>query len=103
MKTLDKNKLILFKQASEILGITEKNLQSLVKKQKIPVYKLAGEILRVYSKDVYKLKEQFFIIQKPKQIQKTTQFRQLIINNDIYILLVVLSIGLGVYIYKYIY
>ena len=26
--------------------------------------------MRVYSKDVYKLKEQFFIIQKPKQIKK---------------------------------
>lgn len=51
-------KLITLREASEELGISEKELIDLAKENKVPSYKIGGEFLRFRREDLLKVKKE---------------------------------------------
>ena len=93
------NRLITLKEASDILGITEKNLKSLIKKQKISVYNVGGECWRFYKQDILRLKKDFFCFQNQDVNNADRKLKQSLRNNDFYIFTIIIIIALLVFIY----
>jgi len=50
-------KLITVREASQLLGILEKDVISLAKKKKIPSYRVGGEFLRFPKEEIFRLKD----------------------------------------------
>ncbi|MBN2120156.1 MAG: helix-turn-helix domain-containing protein [Candidatus Omnitrophica bacterium] len=92
-------KLITIREASEILGILEKDVIDLAKKKRIPSYLIGGEFLRFPREDIHQLKEK---IQKEFNVLTTTvSFGEKVYNlfhfNDFYIIsFLAIAILLGV-------
>ena len=50
-------KLITVREASQILGILEKEIIELAKKKRIPSYRIGGEFLRFPKEEIFQLKD----------------------------------------------
>ena len=92
-------KLFTVREASEVLGIIEKEVIELAKKGKIPSYRLGGEFLRFPKEDIFNLKTR---IKKEFNLSDDTAgFREKTYNffyfNDFYIIsFLVIAVLLGV-------
>lgn len=84
-------KLITLREASEILGISEKELIDLAAKKKIPHYFVGGEFLRFKKEEILKAKP---LIQKEFKTPEKGDFKEKVYNffyfNDFYIVSFVL-------------
>lgn len=83
-----REKLLTTREASYLLGISEKDIIDLAEAKKIPHYKVAGEFLRFKKEEVAKLKSD---IQKKfnlgkEEISLGERIKEFLYFNDFYIL-----------------
>ena len=92
-------KLITVREASQLLGILEKDVIELAKKRKIPSYHVGGEFLRFPKEEIYLLKDKIqkefnVMVEKPSVKENIYNFFYF---NDFYIIsFLVIAILLGV-------
>lgn len=91
-----KEKLLTTREASHILGISEKDIISLSGSNLIPHFKLGGEFLRFKKDDIFKLKP---AIKKKynlpeKKSRHMERVREFIYFNDFYLVSAAIIIGL---------
>ncbi len=79
-----REKLLTTREASQILGISEKEVIELANQGKIPSYRIAGEFLRFEKKEILRIRDRW------GKIQATVNWRERIADffyfNDFYIL-----------------
>ena len=83
-------KLLTVREASSVLGLSEKDIIDLVKEGKIPAYRIAGEFLRFREDQIKKIKPQF----KPSTEKSVSNSKESLSDffyyNDFYIASVVI-------------
>ena len=83
-----KEKLVTTREASRVLGISEKEIIELAKSNFIPHFKLGGEFMRFKKDDLIKIKpaitKKFNIPDKSQH--RFESFKEFIYFNDFYIL-----------------
>jgi len=80
-------KFISVREASQILGISEKKILGLSEAGKIPAYKIAGQFLRFKGKEIEELRNKGIVISEDNSYPYTSQerFRDFIYYHDFYI------------------
>ena len=94
------DKLLTVREASLVLGLTEKEIIDLVEAGKIPAYKIAGEFLRFRVDQIHQLKSKFKPTGKQKQYSSRENLIDFFYYNDFYILSVIVIAFILFFIFK---
>ncbi|MFH1655947.1 MAG: helix-turn-helix domain-containing protein [Candidatus Omnitrophota bacterium] len=94
------DKLLSVREASEFLGLTEKEIIDLVNEGKIPAYKIAGEFLRFRENQIQQLKKKFKPAGRQKDYNSRERLSDFFYYNDFYILAVIVIAFILFFIFK---
>jgi excisionase family DNA binding protein len=84
-------KFISVREASQILGVSEKKILDLAEEGKIPAYRIAGQFLRFKENQLEDIRERGIVVSEDKSYPYTSRERLLdfVYYNDFYIVCVV--------------
>jgi excisionase family DNA binding protein len=87
---------VTVREASQILGVSEGKLMSLVDEKKLQAYKIAGQYLRLKREDVARIKSSGLVESETIKFAYTFQerFRDFLIYNDFYLTSLVIILAL---------
>jgi excisionase family DNA binding protein len=87
---------VTVREASQILGVSEGKLMSLVDEKKLQAYKIAGQYLRLKREDVARIKSSGLVESETIKFAYTFQerFRDFLIYNDFYLTAFVIILAL---------
>ena len=78
---------VTVREASQILGVTEGKLMSLIDEKKLQAYKIAGQYLRLKREDITHIKASGVVESETVKFSYTVQerFRDFLVYNDFYV------------------
>ena len=78
---------VTVREASQILGVSEGKVMTLVDEKKLQAYKIAGQYLRFKREDVVRMKSSGAVESETVKFSYTVQerFRDFLVYNDFYI------------------
>ncbi|MDP2939000.1 MAG: helix-turn-helix domain-containing protein [Candidatus Omnitrophota bacterium] len=88
-------KFISVREASQILGVSEKTIIDLVNENKIPAYKIGGQYLRLNKEQIESLKNSGFVEAEfiQHKYTKVERIKDFFYFNDFYIVsLIIISV-----------
>ncbi len=91
---------LTIREVARELNVSEDNVLSLVKKERVSAYRIGGEYIRLRREDVLQLKDAFWTEPLPKE-KKGRGLWQWVKNSSIFFLLTAVCLGLGYYILQY--
>lgn len=93
-------RLVTVREASLILGLTEKAVIDLANEGIIPAYKIAGEFLRFREDQIQNVKEQLKLQKKQEDYSFGERLSDFLYFNDFYILSITIIILILFFIFK---
>lgn len=93
-------RFLTIREAARELEVSEDNVLSLVKKDRVIAYSLGGECIRLRKEDVVRLKESFWT-QPLKEGKAKGTLLHLLKSSGFFLVLTGICIGIGYYILRF--
>jgi excisionase family DNA binding protein len=94
------DRLITVREASKILGLSEKEIIDLVDEGKIPAYKIAGEFIRFRIDQIQQAKENLKLQTKKQKYNFREKLVDFLYFNDFYIFSIIIIIIILFFIFR---
>lgn len=91
---------LTIREAARELEVSEDNLMSLVRREKVHAFRIGGEYIRLRKDDVSKLKDTFWTQPLDEEAPEKS-FLSFLKSSSLFVLLTAVCVGLGYYVINY--